>query len=201
MAELEAYLSAAGLSNTELTEAEKDALAREDIEWGEYNLKYLFGTSTRGKRLKSDDRILGDLIFVTAGETNEGISALVGNEVEIFPANTVTIDMFGSAKYRNYLYGADDHISVVHTEKLPPKAVLFITASINKVAHNGDFNYGRNFYPKDADALNILLPTKNNEPDYDYMETLISAVQKLVIRDVVKYSERKMAAYREAINR
>lgn len=24
--------------------------------------------------------------------------------------------MFGSAKYRNYRYGADDHVAVVHTE-------------------------------------------------------------------------------------
>ena len=27
--------------------------------------------------------------------------------------------MFGSAKYRNYEYGADDHVAIVHTEQLP----------------------------------------------------------------------------------
>ena len=65
----------------------------------------LFGKSTRGKRLKSADRIEGTLPFVTAGEADEGVSAFIGNDVEVFSKNTITIDMFGSAKYRNYDYG------------------------------------------------------------------------------------------------
>ncbi len=45
--------------------------------------------------------------------------------------------MFGSAKYRNYKYGADDHIAVVHTEIVPMKAAVFITSAIHKAAHTG----------------------------------------------------------------
>ena len=164
-------------------------------------LKDLFGESTRGKRLKSYDRISGKLPFVTAGETDEGISAYIGNEVEIFSKNTITIDMFGSAKYRNYDYGADDHIAVVHTEKISKFAAIFITAAIEKVSHNGQFHYGRNFYAKDADSLKISLPTKDGAPDYEYMEKIISAVQKIVIAEVVKYSEEKISAYRQAVNK
>ena len=37
----------------------------------------------------------------------------------------------------------------------------------------------------------IKLLTKNDKPDYETMETLISAIQKLVIKDVVLYVERK----------
>lgn len=72
----------------------------------EFNLKKLFGSSTRGKRLKSSDRLDGNLPFVTAGEADMGISAFISNDVEIFKENTITIDMFGSSKYRNYKYGA-----------------------------------------------------------------------------------------------
>lgn len=70
--------------------------------------------------------------FVTAGERDEGISAFIGNDVTVFSENTTTIDMFGSAKYRNYKYGADDHIAVVHTENLPKSAAMFVTAAIHK---------------------------------------------------------------------
>lgn len=63
---------------------------------------------------------------MTAGEANAGISAYIGNTVSRFKSNTVTIDMFGSAKYRSYEYGADDHIAVVHTENVDKHAVLFI---------------------------------------------------------------------------
>lgn len=202
VAELEAYLLTTGLKEYELTDKEKQAIDEyNNIVWSSYNLKELFGKATRGKRLKSADRIEGDLPFVTAGETDEGISAFIGNDVQVFSKNTTTIDMFGSAKYRNYNYGGDDHITVVHTEKLPMKAAIFVTTAIHKSSHNGQFHYGKNFYAKDADELKIMLPEENNKPNYVYMETLISAVQKLVLKDVVLYADRKIDATRQVIER
>jgi putative type II DNA modification enzyme (methyltransferase) len=147
--ELDAYLRATGLKNYELTDAEKSALAKFDEfdKWGgvakEFNLKKLFGSSTRGKRLKSSDRLDGNLPFVTAGEADMGISAFISNDVEIFKENTITIDMFGSSKYRNYKYGADDHVAVVHTENLPKHAAIYVATAIHKVANAGQFSYAR----------------------------------------------------------
>ena len=193
VAELEAYLTVSGLDNYELSGDEVQALQNYSIfTWKSFNLECLFGKSTRGKRLKGDDRVSGTLPFVTAGEASEGISAYISNDVEIFEKNTTTIDMFGSAKYRNYKYGADDHIAVVHTETVPMKAAIFLTSAIHKAAHTGKFDYGHNFYAKDADALDIMLPAKDGKPDYTTMETLISAVQKLVIKEVVLYANQKI---------
>ena len=182
------YLKENGLNNYVLTLEEQEIINNfNKLDWKFYNLKELFGESTRGKRLKSEDRILGNLPFVTAGEANEGVSDFIGNNVQIFHKNTTTIDMFGSAKYRNYEYGADDHVAVVHTENLPENAAIFVTSAIHKASHNGKFNYGRNFYTKDADALYISLPTKNGQPDFDTMDTIISATKKNVIKSVVLY--------------
>lgn len=180
------YFNVCGLKNYELSSEEKEAIELYNkIEWGTFNVKNLFGKATRGKRLKSSDRIDGNLPFVTAGETNEGISAYIGNKVEIFEKNTLTIDMFGSTKYRNYKYGADDHIAVVHTEQLDKFSSLFVSTAIHKSSYTGKFNYSRNFYAKDADELYIRLPVNNNSIDYYYMKILISAVQKLVIKDII----------------
>lgn len=192
---LETYLVASNLKDYTLTKEEQQVLTDyEKGEWKTFNLETLFGKSTRGRRLKSDDRISGTLPFVTAGETDEGVSAFIGNDVIVFPKNTTTIDMFGSAKYRNYKYGGDDHIAVVHTNKLTKFASIFVTSAIHKTSYNGQFNYGRNFYAKDADELNISLPVKGQKPNYELMETLISAIQKLVIKDVVLYTDRKIVA-------
>lgn len=164
--------------HNELEKLEKES----NIEWQEYVLKDLFGKSTRGRRLKSSDRIDGELPFVTAGEYNTGISAWIGNDVEVFPENTVTIDMFGSAKYRNYEFGADDHIAVVHTENLSKPVVLYLTAAIHKSSQAGQFDYSRNFYASDADELKIKLPTimKNDKSEiaFEFMENFISIVSK-----------------------
>jgi hypothetical protein len=94
-------------------------------------------------------------------------------------------------KYRSSKYGGDDHITVVHTDKLPRYASVFVTSAIHKSSYNGQFNYGRNFYAKDADALDISLPVKDNKPDFETMETVISAIHKLVLKDVVLYVARK----------
>ena len=200
VAELEAWLRAAGFENYNLTEGEQIALKEIDkLEYQIFNVKELFGKSTRGKRLKSADRVTGSLPFVTAGETDEGISAFIGNRVTIFPANTTTIDMFGSAKYRNYEYGADDHIAVVHTQRLQEDAAIFVTSAIHKSSHNGQFDYGKNFYAKDADELHILLPTNGVVPDYSKMATIISAVKKLVIKDVAEYANKKIRVAQQVI--
>ncbi|AFI03496.1 type II restriction enzyme [Helicobacter cetorum MIT 00-7128] len=207
LAELDAYLQATGLKNTTLTSDEENALKQfsetlGSLKWQSFNLKNLFGKSTRGKRLKSADRILGDLPFVTAGENQEGVSAFIGNQVEIFPKNTITIDMFGSAKYRNYPYGADDHIAVVHTQDLEKNAVLFITSAIHKVTHAGQFDYSRNFYAKDADEINILLPTtKHGNLDFNFMHLCINALQKQIIKGVVEYNDAKINATKQVLEK
>ncbi len=202
VAELEAYLTSTGLKDYTLTKEEKDIINNYNkLEWNTFNLEELFGKSTRGKRLKSVDRIPGDLPFVTAGEENEGVSAFIGNKVQIFPKNTTTIDMFGSAKYRNYKYGGDDHVAIVHTEKLSAYSAIFVTTAIHKASHNGQFNYGRNFYAKDADILDIQLPVKNNKPDYKTMEIIISAIHKLVIKDVVFYADKKIEATKDVVKK
>lgn len=200
IAELSAYLKVSGLDNYELSKDEEQVIEDySSYDWRSFNLKELYGRSTRGKRLKSEDRIPGTLPFVTAGEAEEGVSAFIGNDVQVFEKNTTTIDMFGSAKYRNYQYGGDDHVAIVHTESIPMKAAIFVTSACHKAAHTGKFDYSHNFYAKDADALNIMLPAKNGKPDYESMELLISAIQKLVIKDVVLYAERKIDATKQAV--
>ena len=202
IAELEAFLLASGLKDYYLTKEEQKVLEDfENIEWKTFNLQSLFGKSTRGQRLKSTDRILGNLPFVTAGEFNDGISAFIGNDVHIFSENTTTIDMFGSAKYRNYKYGGDDHVAIVHTENLPKLASIFVTSSIHKTSSAGQFSYSRNFYAKDADELNISLPVINNKPNYKLMEIFITAIQKLVIKEVVLYADRKIEATKNVVSK
>ena len=189
LATLDAYLKTTGLKDYALTAEEQTALnGLNAVVWGKFNLENLYGKSSRGRRLKSAERVEGELPFVTAGETDTGISAWIGNDVHIYSKNTVTIDMFGSAKYRNYDYGADDHVAVVHTEALPKFAALYLTAAIHKSSHAGQFDYSRNFYASDADELNLSLPLKKDKtPDYQTMSLIISAMQKVVIKNVVNY--------------
>jgi len=181
--------TATNLKDCNMSVEEQAALDKlDDVPYGTFNLENLYGKSSRGRRLKSSDRIDGKLPFVTAGEADTGISDYIGNDVRVFDENTVTIDMFGSSKYRNYKYGADDHVAVVNTETLSKFAAIFVAAAIHKAAHAGQFDYSRNFYASDADVLDILLPINyDGTPNYDYMTLVISAIHKVVIKKVVDY--------------
>ena len=47
----------------------------------------------------------------------------------------------------------------------------------------------------------ISLPTKDGKPDYKTMELLISAIQKLVIKDIVQFTNRKLDTYKNIVSK
>ena len=63
----------------------------------------------------------------------------------------------------------------------------------------GKFNYGKKLRSSQSLNFKMKLPTLNNSPDYAAMELLISAIQKLVIKDVVLYADRKINATKDVI--
>ena len=47
----------------------------------------------------------------------------------------------------------------------------------------------------------IQLPMKNNEIDFEFMETFISAIKKLAIKNVVLYTKEKIETYNKNANK
>jgi len=161
-----------------------------NIRWGEFRIADLFDVIKRGKRIKSLDRIEGDLPFITAGVGERGLSSYIGNsEAEIFPANSLTIDMFGTVFYRSHKYGADDHVAIVYSDakNYSKQALLFIGACIEKNIE-GKFDYFRNFYASDVYDIAVMLPMIDEKtPDFDYMEAYIYELEKERIRKLEAY--------------
>lgn len=198
VAELEAYLSAAGLKDYTLTTEEVRAL--EAWETGQVNFvkfafREIFDNIKQGRRLKKDDQKPGDIPFVMAGVTNTGVVNHISNPVAGFPENSITLDIFGNAFYRSYPYGAGDDTGVywISENGLLKEAMLFLTAAMQK-AVEGKFSYGKKLRSSQSLNIKMSLPSENGKPDYAYMQTLISAVQKQVIEDVVRYADEKIAA-------
>ena len=150
----------------------------------------LFDVIKRGKRIRSCDRIIGDLPFVTAGLGEMGISSYINRtQTDIFPKNSLTIDMFGSVLYRGYEFGADDHVAILHnTQGIYSKRVLqYIQPHIEK-AIAGKYDYSRNFYASDAPDIHVRLPIdKNGKIDFPYMENRIRELEAERIRELEAY--------------
>lgn len=205
IAELEAYLAVTGLQDYTLTQEEEEALSDFDkgkIEWREYRFADIFNNIQQGRRLKKDDQIEGNIPFVMAGITNTGVVNYISNPVATFPKNAITIDIFGNAFYRNYDFGAGDDTGVYwNTEReLSREMMLFLTKASEK-ALEGKFSYGKKLRSSQSLNFRMKLPTKNGTPDYDFMNTYISAIHKLVIKEVVFYADRKIEATKKVIKK
>ncbi len=202
--ELEAYLKATGLKDYNITPEEDKVLRlfmRNKVVWKKYTYKDLFNQIKQGRRLKKEDQKKGSVPFVMSGTTNTGVVGYISNPIAIFPSNSITIDIFGNTFYRSYEYGAGDDTGVYWSDSIrySKEHMLFFTTSIGK-ALKGQYSYGHKLRSSQSYYLLLNLPvTEHNKLDYTFMETFIRAVQKLVIKDVVLYADRRIAATKEAI--
>lgn len=191
MAKLDAYLLVTGLKDYILTDEEQQALddfEQDKVVFSDFIYKSIFDNIVQGRRLKKDDQLAGDIPFVMAGTTNMGVVNYISNPIASFPKNSITIDIFGNVFYRNYSFGAGDDTGVYWNSQktYPEQIMLFCATSIQKSLAN-KFDYGNKLRSSKSFDFKMKLPIKDKQPDYAIMETLISAIKKLVIKDVVLY--------------
>ena len=196
VAELSAYLAVSGLDNYELSEKEiaiVEKVKNKEIHFKEFELIKIFNNIKQGRRLKKGDQLTGNVPFVMSGTTNSGVVGYISNPVAFFHKNSITIDIFGNCFYRSYDFGAGDDTGVYwSTDHTYSKAtMLFFTTAMERCLH-GKYSYGKKLRSSQSLHFKMQLPTKCDKPDYDVMETLISAVQKLVIKEVVLYANKKI---------
>lgn len=203
ISELSAYLAVSGLDSYELSSEEKDALEiYNDMVFDEYKFKDIFNNIKQGRRLKKDDQIIGNIPFVMSGRTNTGVVGYISNPIALFSKNSITIDIFGNSFYRNYDFGAGDDTGIYWNSEVqyPKETMLYFTTAMEKALF-GKYSYGKKLRSSQSFNFKMQLPTKNNEIDFTYMELLISAVKKLVIKDVVLYADNKINATKKVISK
>ncbi len=196
IAELEAYLSVTGLKDYILTEEEEKTLKDFDRwYWAEVSFESVFNNIKQGKRLKNDDQMHGDIPFVMAGTTNNGVTNYISNPVATFPNNSITIDIFGNTFYRNYNFGAGDDTGVYwNSEKTYSERTMLFFATAMEKSVVEKFSYAKKLRSSQSLNFQMKLPLKGDSLDFKTMDTFISAIQKLVIKDVINFSEAKISA-------
>lgn len=158
------------------------------VQFKKFSLYELFDEHVdRGTRLTRANRVLGDYPLATAGEQNTGVSDWIVENKQLFPANSITIDMFGNVFYRSYDYYADDNILVLHSDNWSKEVMLYISAQINHVL-KGRFDYSRQFRQKVLRDVDIELPvTPAGKPDFEYMTMRIRELEAERIRELEAY--------------
>lgn len=151
-------------------------------DWKEFYLKDMFDP-VRGNRLTEEDRISGNIPFVTAGEFNEGVKSYISNPL-IIAKDAITIDMFCNSFYHKGEFSFDDNIITLKEKmefKLSHYSSIFISAIISQDAYR--YQYGRQYRLKNFKNHKIKLPavlnseTKEYEPDRQFMEVYIKSLR------------------------
>jgi hypothetical protein len=202
ISKLENYLEVSGLKDYDLTDEEQKVLEdfeNDKIEWGEKTLYNLFDINpTKYYKLKNDEIISlnGAIPLVSNSSIDNGVMGF-SNLTKNNNGNTLTCSDTTLGAETMY-YQKNDFIGYSHIQHLVPKfeqfnqniAHFIVTSS--KISTSKKYDYGTKFNREAMNKTKIQLPTKNNQPDYELMETLISAIQKQVIKDVVLYTNQKL---------
>ena len=99
-----------------------------------------------------------------------------------------------------YLKDGHGATSVLQSEKLNKLNALYFMSSIKKVILS-KYSYNAKATKIELKNTLISLPSSQGVPLYAYMEVFIKAVQKLVIKEVVQYADRKITATREVVTK
>ncbi len=151
-------------------------------DWGEFKIKDLFKVELAKGDIKFEEVDKGDIPLVSSGESNNGVVGYINKngdgKSEIFPANRITIDMFGNAFYQNEPFYAVSHgrVNILNPKfDLTRNIGLFISAIIKQEQYK--FSYGRAVYSGVAENMDIVLPVDaNNNPNWQFMEDYMNVL-------------------------
>ena len=219
VAELSAYLTVSGYDNYELSAEELNALQRftelDDDNWGTYTVGNLFEKIVTKKlpykakelpKQPTDDYVLPCL---TSSFQNQGLNyyapkagATVLNSVISIPSNSDVYRAYYQT--RDFTVLSDAYAIRWKSGKveLSPNQYLFMVMCINKVTDLPIYSYKNKLGGWNVvKNKNIKLPEKDGKIDFAFMDTFISAIKKLAIKEVVLYSDRKIAATKELVSK
>ena len=168
-----------------------------DRDWNVFQLSGDNGIfkNYHGKRLTKNNRIVGKVPLLTAGEYNQGVAQFISNpEMQRFK-HVISIDMFGNEFFHEYTCCGDDNIYFFVNDDISKEAKLFIVSSLNN--NKSKYSYGKQFRQGNADTVKVMLPVMkedNTRIDFDFMENYIKNKFKSKIDTCKAYIEKNYVA-------
>ena len=220
--ELSAYLTVSGLDNYELSSEEKEALDKfdsplgeklQDVQWGEcrigdlfekLNLKFKKSTFNKATDISKTRTSEFNIPLINAKFGDNGI--MYYGRKNDFETASMTIDIVNDGAISTAsVYPQPQETGVLYNAYLIKPLfdvnnhiLYFLSTTIQKSIKE-KFGYENKAGWEKVKKEFIQLPTKNGKIDFEFMELLISAVQKLVIKDVVLYADEKIQSTKKIV--
>lgn len=195
---LDTYLLITGLKDYTLTTEEEQALKDyENLAFVEFNIIDIFDVKNT-KNILSRDIVenSGKTPYLCASSENNAISTYISyDEKYLDKGNCVFIGgkTFVVSYQEKDFYSNDSHNLALYSKNIECNKLnqLYLATCINK-SLGYKYSWGDSISNKKIQSDKVSIPIKDKKPDYETMEIFISAVQKLVIKDVVLYVNKKL---------
>ena len=165
-----------------LLQAAKDAEKKkvDTREWASFALGALFNI-VKGKRLTKAEMKSGETPFIGSSALNNGCTAMIGNDKNQHPENTITVCYNGSVGetfYQNKPYIASDDVNVLYPKfTMNRQIALFIVPLIKGISSR--YDYIDKWKKEAMETDKIYLPVdKTGQPDWAYMEEYMRKVER-----------------------
>lgn len=142
-----------------------------------------------GRDIYERERIYGETPYITATAEQNGIGYFVGNENETLETDCISVNRNGSVGYAFFhpypaLYGNDTRKLIPHNRN---KYVgMFLARVIT--AQKDKYGYGLKMGTARLRRQKIMLPvTESGQPDYEFMEAYMKAVEKRLLTQYKAY--------------
>lgn len=207
VAELEAYLLATGLKDYALTEEERNVLENYNtMSFGKFAVTDVFDIKNTSNILSCDiTKNSGETPYLCASAENNSVSSYISyNRRYIEEGNCIFIGgkTFVVSWQKEDFFSNDSHNLALYYkgEQKDRLTQLFLATCIKKsLCHK--YSWGNSISKSKIKEDYVDLPVKDCELDLQNVKTLISAIQKLVIKDVVLYADRKIAETKAIITK
>ena len=161
--------------------------------WKEYRLGDLFDIK-KGKRLTSEDQTEGSTPYIGAIDSNNGIANYIGQEAT-HAGNTISLSYNGSvgeAFYQPMDFWATDDVNVLYFKSsngvvFNQQLALFICTILRKEKYR--YCYGRKWVLESMNETRIKLPSKDNAPDWEWMENYVKSLHHKPLTTKIKSEE------------
>lgn len=200
IAELTAYLKVSGQDNYELSGEEVQALQDyESLNFAEFDITDIFDVKNTSNILSSEIvENNGNIPYLCASSENNGVSSYITYDDRYLEKGDCIFiggKTFVVSYQENDFFSNDSHNLALYLKTCDKsKSKHFYIATCLFKSLNHKYSWGNSISKTKIKNDKISLPMKDDRPNYDVMELLISAIQKLVIKDVVQYADRKIKA-------
>ncbi len=195
---IESYLTDNDMNHTDLTNDERNALNKlKSIDFKEFKVTAIFTIKNTGNILSSwIKENSGTTPYLCASAANNSVSSYIQYDEDYLDnGNCVFIGgkTFVVTYQKDDFFSNDSHnltLKLKEEEHRNKICQLFLATCVkNSLGHK--YSWGDSISSSKIKKDSISLPVKDDQPDYEFMENYISAIQKLTVKKLISYLTEK----------